>query len=169
VINYKFCTQCGKKNNRKSDYSYCEACGLRFYPTSYPCADVFIVDKSKVLLSIRGTNPRKGTLDIIGGFIDVYETPEQGAIREVKEETNLEVELTEVLGFYNDKYASTDKRVMITRFIGKINGGKMKAQDDVASLDWYEINKIPMDNLAFNNTREGIRDLKKWYKKRQQD
>ncbi len=40
----------------------------------------------------------------------------------------------------------------------------MKAQDDVASLHWLDINNLPLKQ-GFQNTRDALKDLKKWFDK----
>ena len=49
-------------------------------------------DKNELLVCRRGKEPAKGTLDLSGGFIGMYETGEEGLAREVLEETGLQVD-----------------------------------------------------------------------------
>lgn len=51
----------------------------------------FITDRyNKVLVALRGEDPAMGTLDLPGGFIQSYETAEEGMAREIKEETHID-------------------------------------------------------------------------------
>lgn len=118
----------------------------------------------KVLLSKRAIEPHKGEYDIIGGFLKPGEHPKEGAVREASEETGLDIEVLELLGIYTDKYGNEGDYTLNIHYLGKIKGGKMKAQEDVSSLHWIPIKKVPL-NEGFNNTKDTLKDLKKWYSK----
>ena len=92
---FKYCPKCGSPhfevNNEKS--KRCADCGFVYYFNSSAATVAFILnDKNELLVCRRGKEPAKGTLDLSGGFIDMYETGEEGVAREVLEETGLQVE-----------------------------------------------------------------------------
>ena len=89
---FKFCPCCGGRfveNDFKS--KRCEACGFVLYLNPAASTAAFIVDDGKLLVVERAKEPAKGTLDLPGGFVDCYETAEQGIEREVLEELGLAV------------------------------------------------------------------------------
>ena len=91
---FKYCPKCGSPhfevNNEKS--KRCADCGFVYYFNSSAATVAFILnDKNELLVCRRGKEPAKGTLDLSGGFIDMYETGEEGVAREVLEETGLQV------------------------------------------------------------------------------
>jgi ADP-ribose pyrophosphatase YjhB (NUDIX family) len=165
VIKYNFCPQCKTKTDNSGEYPKCPNCKVVFYKNSKPTAGVLPVKDGKVLLGRRAEDPHKGQLDIIGGFLNWKEHPINGAVREAKEETGLNVEIVDLLGIYMDVYEPTGDATQNTYFIGKVTGGKLKAEDDVESLHWLEIEKLPNDLGSFKHLPEVIKDLKKWYKK----
>jgi 8-oxo-dGTP diphosphatase len=84
-----------------------------------------------------------------GGFVDVGETLENAARREAKEETNLNVTLTELLGIYSDP--SRDKRghTVSAVYIATATG-EPRAQDDAKNLRICDP-RSPPGNLAFDH------------------
>lgn len=90
---FRFCPKCGTKsfavNNFKS--KKCGSCGFVYYFNSSAAVACFLKDKQgRYLIARRASEPAKGTLDLIGGFVDQYETAEEAAAREMREETGLE-------------------------------------------------------------------------------
>lgn len=123
------------------------------------------MDKDKVLLGIRAQDPGKGKYDIIGGFLNLGEHPEAGAIREAKEETGLNIKTTGLLGVYMDKYVTTGEDTLNFVYLGKVVSGKEKADDDIAELEWIAIDKLPNDP-AFTSQKKVFQDLQKLASKR---
>ena len=64
--------------------------------------------------------PFKDYLGLPGGFVNVGETIEEAARREVKEETSLDVELTNILGVYSDPKRDPRGHIMSTVFVGEV-------------------------------------------------
>ncbi len=90
-----YCPVCGHRtfveNNTKS--KRCTNCGFVYYFNPSAAVACFIRNKEGELLLVRrGKEPVKGTLDLPGGFTDCYETAEEAAFREVREETGLRLE-----------------------------------------------------------------------------
>ncbi len=69
-----------------------------YYANICAATAAFIMnDKNELLVVRRAKEPAKGTLDLPGGFCDMYETVEEGMRREIQEETGLEVDAIEYL------------------------------------------------------------------------
>ncbi len=163
MVKYKYCPECKTKMITKGKHPHCPSCGITIYKNSIPCVGILPIKGGKVLLSKRAIEPHKGAWDIIGGILENGEHPLDGIKREAKEETGLDVEPIEMLGIYIDEYGDGRKTLNL-HYIGKVKGGKIKPQEDVESLHWVSIEKIPTSK-GFKNTREALEDLKKWYKK----
>jgi len=161
---YKFCPYCGSPNKKYKDYFVCTKCGKKVFMNSHPTASAFVIENGKYLISKRAINPKKGKFDALGGFLRNGEHPEAGIIREFKEETGLVIKILGLLGVYVDKYEYQKEFVYTLNFcyIAKILKGKPKPQDDVASLHWLPIGKIP-EGIAFPWIRKALIDLQKWY------
>ena len=81
---------------------YCPSCGTLVvrYSNPYPTADVVIHDNRRRIVLVRRKNPPLG-MALPGGFIEEGESAEHAAVREMKEETGLDVTLEGVLGVYS--------------------------------------------------------------------
>ena len=86
-----FCYICGGHIDQQSEHSWhCVTCNMTFYESPRPCAEVALFnEKGEVLLAKRAQEPWKGKFDLPGGFVDVGETPEDAALRELREELGI--------------------------------------------------------------------------------
>jgi NAD+ diphosphatase len=88
----RFCGKCGAGMKPKQDERaiWCKTCGNIIYPKISPAVIVAIVCRDKILLG-KGINFRGGFFSLIAGYADVGESLEATVVREVKEETGLDV------------------------------------------------------------------------------
>ncbi len=163
---YKYCPFCSEKLNNKSEFYSCPKCKENIYKNyAYVGVGMVFVKNGKVLLSKRGMEPRKGIYDIIGGFLNDDEYPEKGILREVKEETGLNVKVEKILGIYRDSYGKNDEPTLNIIYTGKIISGKMKPQDgEISKLKWFDLDKTKNLEL-FKNVKEALSDLRKLQQK----
>lgn len=159
MIEYNYCSKCGNSLDISSGLPHCNSCNVTYFRNAKPGASVLPIKDGKVLLARRAHEPQKGAYDIIGGFMEADELPEAAAIREAKEETGLDIRITSLLGMYVDRYGEDGDYTLNIHYIGEIVGGEEKAMDDISSLEWIPIQDAPLDS-GFQNTRDGLRDLK---------
>jgi len=121
----------------------------------------FILNPQKELLICRrGKEPAKGTFDLPGGFIDMYETGEEGVAREVKEETGLIVEEARYLFSLPNLYEYSGFMVhtLDMFFLCTVKDtGHITAQDDVEETFWIPFTKIDSDYFGLTSVREGVK------------
>ena len=112
---YHYCPRCGGRLEIRvqdgRDRQVCSECGYVFYQNPAPAVGVIIVENNEVLLVQRKFEPRKGGWTLPAGFVEYDEFVEDCAVRELKEETNLDVELTGLFGAYS---AMDDPRVRVS-------------------------------------------------------
>ena len=114
----------------------------REYPLA-PLAGVgaVIVEDRRVLLVQRGTQPALGRWSIPGGLIEVGEALAAAVVREVREETGLEVEpveLVELLDRIDREGGRVRYHYVIADYLCRVVGGSLKAASDAAAVRWVE-------------------------------
>ena len=128
--------------------------------------DVIIEQESMILFARRKKEPFKGYLGLPGGFVNIEETVETAAKREVKEETSLDIELTDILGVYSDPQRDPRGHIMSTVFVGQSSSNdktksKAAAQDDASEIEWIDLSKVDNKTLAFDH-KNILSHYKKW-------
>jgi ADP-ribose pyrophosphatase YjhB (NUDIX family) len=103
----EYCASCGQHLGLDAPCR-CSACGTEFWANPKPCAGAVVVHDGAVLLVRRTFEPWAGRWDLPGGFCDGAELPVHAAIREVHEETGLEIGGLELLGMWLDRYSDDD-------------------------------------------------------------
>ena len=116
----------------------------------------------KVLLIERGLDPYKGMWAFPGGFLGMDESAEQGALRELQEETGLQLSLLKQLKAFTSVNRDPRGRVISIAFYALVRRSEVRGGDDAAQAKWFAINEIPQ--LAFDHDyilREAMNRLKK--------
>jgi 8-oxo-dGTP diphosphatase len=129
-----------------------------------PTVDTIIQRDSQILFVKRKRDPFKEHFVFPGGFVNEGEKVEDAALREVKEETSLSVELVDILGVYSDPSRDPRGHIMSTVFIGKISDNdknEAKAGDDAGAIQWIDLEDIDNKIFGFDH-KTIISDYKKW-------
>lgn len=141
--NIIYCPKCQTKLVHNGKSANCPNCDFTYYLNPAPTTVVLFVKDNQVLLGKRAIEPKKDLWDLPGGFIDVGESAEQGAIREAKEETGLDVKIVKYLGSAPDIYGDTLVPTLIFVYVVEILGGEMTPQDDISELKWFALDQVP--------------------------
>lgn len=115
----------------------------------YPTVDI-IVEKNDGVVLIRRKNPPYGWA-LPGGFIEYGESAEEAAVREAKEETNLEIDLKELFHVYSAPDRDPRFHTISIVFIAK-GSGKLKAGDDAGDARVFYEGNLP-ENIAFDHRK----------------
>jgi ADP-ribose pyrophosphatase YjhB (NUDIX family) len=157
---YKYCPRCGAEMiDKRIDHKerkVCPVCKFVFYHNPVPAAGVVIEKDNKILLVKRKYEPYKGDWSLPAGFMEYDESPEQCAIREIKEELNVDVELDGLFGVYSGKDDPRTHAVLIM-YWAKIKGGELKPGDDAEEIEFFAKNEVP-PNIAFLAHRQIIKE-----------
>ena len=134
------------------------------YPRPAVTADCVVIAKEKepkVLLIQRGNEPFKGCWAFPGGFMNMDETTEQCAVRELEEETGLKVTEIKQIGAYSRVNRDPRGRTITVAYLAIIDKVEnVKGLDDAAKAQWFPLSDLP--KLAFDH-EEIMRDAKEFY------
>lgn len=123
------------------------------YPRPAVTADCVVMTNEplpKVLLIQRGADPFKGAWAFPGGFMNMDETTEQCAIRELEEETGLKVATVHQIGAYSKVDRDPRGRTITVAYLAIVDSQKeVMGQDDAEKAEWFPITELP--HLAFDH------------------
>jgi ADP-ribose pyrophosphatase YjhB (NUDIX family) len=162
---FRYCPRCGgaldkrivKDNEPKR--LVCQSCSFIFYQDPKVVAGtIFTVDGGIVLLK-RGVEPGLGKWVFPGGYVDRNEAVHDAAIRETKEESNLDIKLGSLLNVYS--YTRSPHVIVV--YAAEVIGGTLAAADECVEARSFKPIEIPWTELAFDSTRDALRDYVNLY------
>ena len=119
----------------------------REYPTQ-PIVGVgaVIICNGKILLAKRGSEPGKNKWSIPGGLVELGETVRNTVVREVKEESNLDVEVHSLIDVVDNLETDEESKwryhFVILDFFVRLKGGSPHAGSDVLEIRWVSLNEV---------------------------
>ncbi len=123
-------------------------CGSRKAPAL--AVDIVIEVGSRIVLIRRKHEPFAGSWALPGGFVECGERVEEAAKREAKEETNLDVEVKELLGVYSAPERDPRGHVVSVCFIAR-GEGELKGKDDATEARLFPPEEAMRQRLAFDH------------------
>lgn len=165
---FRHCPRCGSPRfvigNAKS--KRCDDCGFTYY-FNPSAATVALIERqgaegTEWLCVRRAKEPARGTLDLPGGFSDMFETSEEGVRREVLEETGLQVCQTEYLFSMPNQYVYSGFTVHTIDMFYRCrvaDDSVARAADDAAEVLWLRPSDICPDDFGLDSIRRGIKRL----------
>jgi len=159
-----YCPYCGHKLIRKHlegrKRLFCPNCEKIYYENPTPVVAIVVKDdKGRILLIKRKIDPCKGKWALPSGFMEIEETPAQGALRELREETGIIGEVKRLIGVYSNNSKLHGYLVTIVYEV-KMSGGILCAGDDAEEAAFYEIEKMP--DIVFDSHFKAIREVMKY-------
>ena len=123
----------------------CKRCGFIDYGNPKLVSGSLVLKNNKFLLCKRAIEPSYGKWTFPSGYVDEGETPEEGAIREAKEEANIKIRIKSLLAVF------TIKKKNLIQFIFLANEVNSKAKPGIETLDlkYFSFTEIPWRELAF--------------------
>jgi len=151
----RYCPRCAgelaERDVRGHSRPVCPECGYVFYLSPAPVTCTLVDRDGSVLLVRRRYPPRRGHWCLPAGFVEVGESPSESAVREVSEETGLDVEITELI----DCWASDeDPRTPVVSFAfaARVTGGALEPGDDAEEAAFFSRDSLP-HGIAFRTHR----------------
>lgn len=122
----------------------------------------FILDEeNKLLLHKRAVPAEKDHWCIPGGRLEMFETLEHAVIREVKEETDLDVEVIKLMGICDHIIREESAHWVATSYLCKIKSGEAKIMepDKASDMRWFDLDDLP-EKLTIT-TKKALNDYRK--------
>ena len=161
----KYCSNCANKNiygliegNKRF---HCLNCKTIHYQNPKPTATLLCIKNNKILLGKRAFKPAKNKWGLVGGFMELNETIEEAAQRELYEETKLYGEVIDIIGI-ESHFNSVFGDILLIGLTMKVkNWNTLKAGDDITDAKLFDLNNLP--DLAFESHKCLINKYKqKW-------
>ncbi len=145
---FRYCPVCGSRRFEENNFKSkrCADCGFTYYANPCSATAAFIRNgRGDLLVAVRGKEPAKGTLDLPGGFVDMDETAEEGIVREVREETGLDVGDPRYLFSIPNRYLYSGMIIHTLDMFYEIlvpDDVTPQADDDAAALSWMALEEV---------------------------
>jgi ADP-ribose pyrophosphatase YjhB (NUDIX family) len=166
LAKFRYCPSCGSSrwtvNNFKS--KHCADCGFTYYANPSSATAAFIVretadDRRELLVVRRGKEPAKGTLDLPGGFVDMDESGEEGMLREIREETGLQMlscrYLFSIPNLY--MYSGMEIHTLDMFFLCEPEvGAEPHAADDAEDCQWVALADVEPEAFGLTSVRQAV-------------
>ena len=157
----RYCQTCGQplverqvKGELRTRFQ-CDGCGFIHYMNPRVIAAVIVEHNGRVLLQQRAMEPGAGLWTFPGGFLEIGETPAEGAMREAKEEVGLDVVLGPLVGVYARPHVGI---VMVVYEGTSTTDAAYVADHESLAVRWCGADAIPWPDLGFETTEQALRD-----------
>ncbi|NOY78708.1 MAG: NUDIX hydrolase [Calditrichaeota bacterium] len=144
---FNYCPYCAtplKEGSENGSFvQVCPNCGWTHYFNPVPSSAILpVLPDGRLVLIRRKNEPFAGKWAIPSGFIEYGETPEEAALRELKEETGLSGKIISLLDI-SQKESYVYGSVLVITYIVHVTGGNMQAADDATEIAAFAWNNLP--------------------------
>lgn len=158
---FQFCPRCGSANHKFENHHRfeCVDCGFVYYHNCAAAVMVIIRRNDKILFTVRNNEPQKGKLDFPGGFVDPKETAQFAAVRELKEELDLNIRESDLklLDTEPNDYIFLD---ILYRTLDIVFETELKEEQrinlehsEIQEVRWLSPQEIDMDQIGFDSMK----------------
>ena len=159
---FRFCPPCGGPLESRllkdgdPPRLVCLTCGFIFYlDPKLAVGTVISDDRNRVVLVRRAIEPGYGKWVFPGGYVDRGEEVLSAAVREAREEVGLDVRIDRLINVYS--YAGRTPVIVV--YSATMIGGRLECDDEGIEAKFFEAAAIPWDELAFQSTKEALREF----------
>ncbi len=150
------CPRCGLALEEREAFGrlrpVCPGCGHVVFRGPKVAAGALVVQAGAILLNQRDIDPGLGKWGLPAGYVDLGERVEDAAVREVKEETGLDVRLESLLGVYSD----VERGVALVIYCASVSGGALIVGPETRAVGFFAPDALP--ELAFAQNHDIIAD-----------
>lgn len=157
----RHCPKCGAEALvwPTSKYFSCADCGFVLYLNIASAVAAIVECQGQLLFGVRKHEPKRGMLDLPGGFVDQGETAEDALRRELQEELGLVVpEMRYLFSFPNKyQYSGVEYDTLDLIFLVRLDRlPQLAAADDLAELLWITPAAVDYDRIGFSSLRQAV-------------
>jgi len=148
-----YCSLCGSKLAIKSCVNddrkrpCCSSCDYIVYHNPKPTVKALIFKESKFLMVRRAEEPHIGGWDLPGGYVEWDEHPEEGALRETREETGVIAEIDSLIGAFHKVWNPQNKDSSILNLAYRCRWLEGEPQvmspHEIDQVQWVDMNNLP--------------------------
>lgn len=148
---FKYCPLCGTQFTQEQVAGrirpLCPECGFVYYRNPFPTVSVLVTHSGKVLLGKRLAEPGKGKWALPSGYIEFEDDFLGAAIREVKEETGLDIEIVSILNVQS-AFLPPEYHFLAIYLLAQAIDGRLNPEDDLEDVRWFSLSE-PLPEMAF--------------------
>lgn len=165
LYHFHYCPICGSSHFETvaENARQCTDCGFTYYTNPRGATVALIVNnKGELLVGTRACEPAKGTLDLVGGFMDLDETAEEAMCREIKEETGLSIAPAQLRYLFSqpNTYPFSGICVKTIDLFFEVlldTAPSLQGRDDIQGLQWIPIQNIAPELFGLTSIQKGIK------------
>jgi NAD+ diphosphatase len=138
----RYCSRCGGKTARMQGSwgKRCASCACEHFPHIHPCA-IVLVKRGNELLLTRKAEWTPGRYSLVAGFLDFGESLEECAIREVREETGIEIRNVRYVGSQNWPFPAQ----LMAGFVAEYAAGEISVDPhELEDAQWFRVDELPI-------------------------
>jgi NADH pyrophosphatase NudC (nudix superfamily) len=160
--NFRFCPKCGRRGIEAVDNKSmrCKTCGYVYFHNCTAAVAGIVETPRGVLLTVRNEYPKKGRLDLPGGFVDYNESLEDALVREMKEELNLRISILNYFGSFPNvyRYKNVTYFTVDVIFVCKVrNLSSLQPNREIAGVSFTKPRDIVFSRIGFPSTRKALK------------
>ncbi len=165
-MDFTYCPRCATELEMQAsdgpdpDRPTCPNCGFVHYENPAPTVQAWIERDGEYMALRRNQDPMKGEWNMPGGFIEAGEAGPEAIVREVREETGLEVEVGDPIGAYPSTYGSGEdaQPILGLAYRCTVAGGELDVSDESQEAGWFSLADFP--EPAFADERKALAVLR---------
>ena len=155
-MNRKYCHWCGTiltlKKLNQLDKHYCNTCDRFIFEDPKLAVVVLVHNCEQLLLVRRAIEPELGKWSFPSGYVDLGETVESAAVREVKEETGVDIKINFLIGVYS----SVSRPLVLLAYGAEVLSGNIELNHEVLDVGYFSPNCLP--DMPFPHDDEILKD-----------
>ena len=158
---YRHCPMCGDHFEERVVMPHdpprlvCVGCHFVFYLDPKVAVGAIAARDDGIVMLRRAIEPGYGKWVFPGGYVDRGETLEAAVRRETMEEVNLEIRVDRLV----NAYSYSGRPVVVIVYAAEVTGGTLRGGDEALEVRLFRPADIPWEELAFQSTREALRDF----------